>query len=339
MKTSALSLSIAVLAFGVSTIYLAVQLHDERAHSEQLADATRALNARIAELEKARKTMPAISGSFGSINAMPGTITSVTPPSGNSGAQSEVFQTTVINAPPAEPHSAAFQKMMRSNMRAHNKQVYADARSQLGLTRDEANKLIDLLTDQQTVGMGITPDVIDMAERERLVEAELRENKAQLADLLGPEKLKMLEEYQESIPARMELDILVRQLEGSDAAALSDDQRKRLLTVLAEERKRIPVPVASGTGDPDEGAKAYAAWQDDYESRVAAQARTILNSQQYAAYEDYQKAQKELRDQMPRWNIRPGRGGNVMFTTATAGPAIEATIVTTAPESDEKTQK
>ena len=54
MKTSALSLSIAVLAFGASTIYLAVQLSEERAHSEQLADASRALNARIAELEKAR---------------------------------------------------------------------------------------------------------------------------------------------------------------------------------------------------------------------------------------------------------------------------------------------
>ena len=42
MKTSALSLSIAVLAFGASTIYLAVQLSEERAHSEQLASASRA---------------------------------------------------------------------------------------------------------------------------------------------------------------------------------------------------------------------------------------------------------------------------------------------------------
>jgi len=57
MKTSGLSLSIAVLAFGASTIYLAMELSKERAHSEQLADATRALNARIAELEKTVKEL------------------------------------------------------------------------------------------------------------------------------------------------------------------------------------------------------------------------------------------------------------------------------------------
>ena len=82
-----------------------------------------------------------------------------------------------------------------------------------------------------------------MAERERLTEAAMRENKAQIADLLGPEKLKSLEETQQSIPSRMELDMVVRQLEGSDATTLSDDQRKRLLVALTEERKRIPVPV------------------------------------------------------------------------------------------------
>jgi outer membrane murein-binding lipoprotein Lpp len=58
MKTSGLSLAIAVLAFAASTIYLAVQLSEERAHSEQLVDATRALNARIAELEKVRDEGP-----------------------------------------------------------------------------------------------------------------------------------------------------------------------------------------------------------------------------------------------------------------------------------------
>ena len=47
------------------------------------------------------------------------------------------------------PQSEAFQKMMRAQMRAYNKQMYADVGAQLGLTREEVNKLIDLLTDQQ----------------------------------------------------------------------------------------------------------------------------------------------------------------------------------------------
>ena len=339
MKASGLSLAIAVLAFGGSTIYLAVQLSEERAHSEQLADATRALNASIAELERSRKGLPASSGSFGAINAAPGAMMGVTPLPANSEAQPEIFERTVVNAPFMEPHSKAFQKMMRSQLRAHTKQVYADVRTQLGLTRDEANKLIDLLTDQQAGGIGISQDVTDMAERERLTEAAMRENKAQIADLLGPEKLKSLEEYQQSIPSRMELDMVVRQLEGSDATTLSDDQRKRLLVALTEERKRIPVPVPSAVGDPKDYDKAYSDWQDDYDARVASQARTILNSDQYAVYDDYQKAQKEMRDQMPQWRIQPSGGGGVVFSTATPGTVMEATIVTTSSDTDEKPHK
>ena len=340
MKASGLSLAIAVLAFGASTIYLAVQLSEERAHSEQLADATRALNARIAELEKSRKGLPAMqrqlwrdqrgAGCDDGCYATAGEFRSISRRSS---------RRTVVNAPFMEPHSEAFQKMMRSQLRAHNKQIYADVGTQLGLTRDEANKLIDLLTDQQAGGIGISQDVTDMAERERLTEAAMRENKAKIADLLGPEKLKSLEEYQQSIPSRMELDMVVRQLEGSDATTLSDDQRKRLLVALIEERKRIPVPVPSAVGDPKDYDKAYSDWQDDYDARVASQARTILNSEQYAAYDDYQKWQKEMRDQMPRWRIQPSGGGTVMFSTATPGTVVEATIVTTSSDTDEKPHK
>ena len=110
------------------------------------------------------------------------------------------------------------------------------------MTREEVNKLIDLLTDQQAGGLAIPPGVTDPAEIRRLMEEALRENKAKIASLLGPEKLESFEEYQRSLPARQELDMLARQIEGSDAAPLNEDQRKRLLAALIEERKRIPSP-------------------------------------------------------------------------------------------------
>lgn len=335
MKTSSLSLAIAVLAFGASTIYLAVQLSEERAHSEELADATRALNARIADLENARAAPPAISGSFGALDMAPGLTRSAASPA-NADAQPEVFEAALVNAPPMPPRSAAFQKMIRSQIRAQNRQTYSDAGSELGLSREDANKLIDLLTEQQVSGIGASRDVADVAERERLMDASLREYKTQIADLLGPEKLKLLEEYQQSIPARQELDMLARQLEGSDAAALSSDQRKRLIAALTEERKRVPVPVPSERGGPDEYAKLYSDWQDDYSARVASQARPILNAEQYAAFDEYQQAQKEMRDQMTHWRIQAGRGNGAIFTTAAPGAAVEATIVTTTRDSDEQ---
>ena len=230
------------------------------------------------------------------------------------------------------PRGEAFQKMMRAQMRAHNKQMYADVGAQLGLTREEVSKLIDLLTDQQAGGLGIPREVTDPAEIQRLMEEALRENKAKIASLLGPEKLESFEEYQRSLPARQELDMLARQIDGSDAAPLNEDQRKRLLAALIEERKRDSrrrnSPPAPTDGD---FAKTYSDWQADYNARVAAQARSILNTEQYAAYDDYQKWQKEMNEQMNIGSAFKAAGnGDVMFSVAAPGMIVGETAVVTA---------
>lgn len=331
MKASGLGLSIAVVAFGASSIYLAVQLNEERAHSEQLAEATRALNARIAELEKARPdTRYAMSGTFSAINAAPGSIISAAPPS-PAASQSRGVETTVMNGPPLPLQSEAFRKMMRTQMRAQNKKIYADVGSHLGLSRDDANKLIDLLTDQNSDGFGISRET-DPAERARLLNDAQRENEAKIADLLGPEKLKSLREYQQNIPSRQELDMLAQQIEGSDAASLNDEQRKRLLAALVEERNRIPAPGYSRGTTSEEYMKAYGDWQDDYNARVAAQFRGILNTEQYAAYDQYQQWQKEMNAQL---RMASGPSGGVIYSAVAPGTIVgESAIVTTTSESE-----
>jgi outer membrane murein-binding lipoprotein Lpp len=333
MKTSGLSLAIAVLAFAASTIYLAVQLSEERAHSEQLVDATRALNARIAELEKGRDDRRfAMNGTFGSANLPPGAMQNaqLPPPPAASEWQSDAQAAVGVNGSFTPPQSEAFQKMMRAQLRSYNKQMYADVGAQMGLTREEVNKLIDLLTDQQSGGLAIPDGVTDPVEIQRLMEEASRENKAKIASLLGPEKLESLEDYQRSLPARQELDMVARQIEGSDAAPLNEDQRKRLLAALIEERKRIPspqFPTGTGTGtaaDANDFAKTYSEWQADYNARVAAQARGILNTEQYTAYDDYVKWQKEMNEQMHIQRVQgsvaaPGvMVGETSVVTATA---------------------
>ena len=59
-------------------------------------------------------------------------------------------KSVAINAP--RRRDEVFNKMMRAQIRAHHKQLYADVGAQLGLSKDEASKLIDLLTDQQLAG-------------------------------------------------------------------------------------------------------------------------------------------------------------------------------------------
>ena len=155
--------------------------------------------------------------------------------------------------------------------------------------------------------MGFRATTTDPTERMRLMNEARRENQAKIAELLGPEKLKLLEQYQQTIPVRQEVDMLARQLDGSDAAPLSEDQRKRLLAALIEERNRIPTPDIAAAPRGEDFKKTYLEWQDDYNERVAAQARSILDAEQYAAYDEYQQWQKEMNEQMSTGDSAGGR--------------------------------
>jgi hypothetical protein len=339
MKSSALGLAIAAIAFGASTIYLSVQLKEERAQADKVAETMAALNARIAELEKAREHRFAASGTFGAQGGMP--MGPPPPPPDKGEPKAEVTEAVAFGPPP--PRSEAFEKMMRSNMRANNKRIYADIGAKLGLNQEDTNKLINMLTDQQVESFSQRREMnaADPAERRRLMDEARREDQAEIDNFLGASKAAALRDYQESIPARMEMEQLSRQLEGSDAT-LSDEQRERMLTALIDERKRIPMPQMSESTTPEDYSKAYAEWQNDYNERVSAQAHSILNTEQMTAYSDYQQWQKEMQQNMAvRRSSRGQRsvaGGNVAFT-AVAAPIAADSVVIVAPPPEEKPRK
>ena len=60
MKPSMLALLIAAGAFGASTIYLGVQLKNEREQADAFAEQARTLSARLAELDKVRAELAAL---------------------------------------------------------------------------------------------------------------------------------------------------------------------------------------------------------------------------------------------------------------------------------------
>lgn len=331
MKASIWGLLIAAVAFGASTIYLSVQLKEERAQAEQLAEAARTLNARIAELESAREQRFAVQGMFGDGTAVQNVMPLQPPPPMEKGdPRTERGESFATIGPP--PRSDAFQKMMRSQMRANNKRIYADLGAQLGLSKEDTSRLIDMLTDQQAEGFARMRDAhtADPAERKRIQDEANRENQAELEDFLGVSKAAALRDYQETIPARQEMEALARQLEGADAS-LNADQQKRLLTAFVDERKRIPMPKMSDYTKPEDYSKAYAEWQSDYNERVNSQARGILDTDQMTAYSEYQQWQKEMREQVAARRqgraVRVVPGGNIEFSMATpvAGEAVMLT--------------
>jgi hypothetical protein len=97
-----------------------------------------------------------------------------------------------------------------------------------------------------------------------------RDDQAEIDAFLGASKAAALRDYQDTIPARQEMEQITRQLEGADAN-LSEDQQKRLLAALIEERKRVPMPQMSDNTTPEEYTKAYSDWQNDYNERIEAQ--------------------------------------------------------------------
>ena len=340
MKASVWGLLVAALAFGASTIYLSVQLQEERAQAEKFGEATQALNARIAELEKAREHR-VVSGSFAMDAPGQGAVSVGVPPPG------EKLGASVERIPPpptnlvAQPRSEAFQKMMRAQVRANNKRLYADIGEHLGLSKQDTSKLIDMLTDQQVEGFARMREGVplEQAELKRRLDEANRENQAEIEAFLGASKTEQLRDYQQTIPARQELDALTRQLEGSDAPALSEEQQKRMLTALIEERKRIPTPKMSDSASTEEFVKAHTEWESEYNERLNAQAQSILDSEQLAAYSEYQQWQKEMREQgtVRRMGRGPRPGNSAEYSVVTAPIAGEAVMLMPAP--DEKARK
>jgi hypothetical protein len=345
MKALLVAFGVAATAFAGSSLYLWHELDAERDNAAQVLETTRKLNARVAELERSRThfEQQRLNGNDGSVFSGSSDQRNPPPPPPAAGftAQAAPEGGHAQMQPWTETRperSAAFQKMMKANMRANNKQMYADVGSTLGLDKETTNKLIDLLTEQQLMGFGENRNFKDADEARRHWEQVRRDHENAISDLIGADKVMALQDYQQTLPARQEFESLARQLQGSDIT-LSPEQSKKLLAVYIEERGRVPSPQFSEGTDAVEYARSIQAWQDDYNKRIGNEANQILNGEQLAAYNDLQQMQKEMREQFaamaasapPGARIRhmgPG-GTNLMFSAA---PAIGiSTVIENAP--------
>src|SRR5262245_51235070 len=156
MKTPVLGLAVATVAFAGSSVYLWQQLGEARTRAAQVEETARKLNARVAELESARaqftqRRMEAPGGfmtrQFGQGGPPP-------PPSADpsdekkEGSPDKPTWTVMRRDPPP-----AMRRMMQNQVRMSTKRLYSDVGPKLGLGKDTATKLVDLLTEQQLANM------------------------------------------------------------------------------------------------------------------------------------------------------------------------------------------
>jgi hypothetical protein len=336
MKAAIVGLGVATVAFGGSTIYLHKQLGEERERAAQVEASTLELQARIADLEKARNewVQRRVAGSAGFVsgNLSDGRSMALPAPPPAAASAARDPQQPVWTTQRHEP-SPAMQKMMRNQMRATNKRIYADVGGKLGLDKDTASKLIDLLTDQQLAGVSnfVLPGE-DPTEVQRRYEQTTRDNEMAINDLIGADKAMALKEYQQTLPARMAVESLVQQL-GNHDVRVSDEQRRKLVEVHVEERARVPYPRHYDGIDPEAFRKSMSDWQEDYEKRISAEASRILDSSQLAAFNEIQQLNQEMRAHFRSVGVpgmvqlESGVSGNAtVFATAAPAAGVSVSI-------------
>ncbi|MBC8026661.1 MAG: hypothetical protein H7Y89_11745 [Steroidobacteraceae bacterium] len=334
MKPAFLGLIVSAAAFAGSTYYFWQQLQIERERAEQVAAQSESLKQRIAELEQARDDLGSFefagpeSGAKGD-HALAKSAALPPGPAPKAAATREPqigFQTR------PEP-SPAMRKMMRAQLRSNNKRLYGDLVAQMGLSEDDANKFYDLMTNQQAVNFGQMRGLEADEARAKALQ-ERKQSEDAIENLLGADKVATLKDYQETMGVRAEVDMIARQLEAMENS-LSADQRKKLVTAMIEEQKRVPQPEYSSFGDRELYNKALTDWQAQYNDRATDRARSILNSEQMSSYNEYQQWQTEMRD---NFRTAPGgrrlRGGNAV--TLTTSPAFIGPVTVPAPPPDKE---
>ncbi len=168
----------------------------------------------------------------------------------------------------------------------------------------------------------------------RYFEEKQRANEAAIADLIGPDKAAQLKEYQESLPARMEFEMLAQQLDGSDAP-LSAEQRNKLRALYIEERNRVPQPDYADGHEPRVPGCIPCLAVMTSTSASAPRPAASSNSEQLSAFNEIQQAQKEMRDQNGGFSavsmpLHAGVQGDVVTFAASGGNAafVSGTAVT-----------
>ena len=323
MKTPVLALAIAAAAFASSSLYLWGQLRAERDRVAQVEETTRQLNARIAELEKGQPhaAVPRSANSGGFVTAQAGQGAAPAPPPVSmppAGADAAGLMHWMPESPKLP---AVMERAMRSQVRANNRHQYADFCEENGLDKETSDKLIALISEQEVAGF--LPTSGDLGEMQRQLEQRQRQHEAEIADLIGPDKVQALKQYQASLPARAEVEMLAQQLDGNEVP-LNKDQRNRLQEVFIEERARVPMPQLAPGDDTAQYLRSVQEWQNDFTKRVDERANHILNSEQLAVYNEIQQWQNEMRNGV---SVAAPNAGYAVTSSDTTFFTVPATAV------------
>lgn len=189
------------------------------------------------------------------------------------------------------------------------RQFYTDFIKTNHLTPEEADRFYKALGDRQMALMDSTAEILGDKDGQAADSAKPADPKAKkeaaeqpLAEILGPQRFAQFQEYEKTLPDRMQINQLNQQLSAS-GAPLQPFQTDGLMRIIADERTKQPSPFAAN--DPaalsrtasmsDADLDDFTASQQQLNERVRARAASLLNPQQMSALEAYQKQSIEAQ--------------------------------------------
>jgi hypothetical protein len=140
-----------------------------------------------------------------------------------------------------------YRELMRSQQKVSMQRMYSDLEPLLGLSKDESDRLLDVLAEQSIRSMeqrpmwpspdGGPPDENAILEQQRINQAQRRTNEAEIAAVLGP-KYNQWQEYQNNGWARSQVSQL-RQTLAITNEPIRSDQVKPLVEAIAREQQQM----------------------------------------------------------------------------------------------------
>jgi hypothetical protein len=194
-------------------------------------------------------------------------------------------------------------KTMRSQQMIGIRMMYGDLAKELGLSPQESEQLLELLTDRQMEMAAAGMQAFDSNNPDQAKEkARLTENTKRYEDqikaIIGEEKYKSLQTYEGSMGDRF----MLQQFEGA-GAPLAGDQKQQLLALMREERAKAPSLNLANSTNPTQQMEAlrnpdtmnqFVSNQEEFQKRVLERSRQFLSADQIGALEKVQQQQLEM---------------------------------------------
>jgi hypothetical protein len=270
------------LLFASLSIYLYVQLDEQRDRTAAALSAQMSMESRTKKAEQARDAaqheLLEVSRVHAAANTAASMADSTKARGPNLTADVKVDATRVVQSMTdfeKSPETAAALKGFRKDF---VRSMYADLLRDLRLDAETTDRVLELLVNRNTNPSKESFQQVDDSMR----------------SLLDPARYEKYKSYQETLPTHQEVSQFRSQLATNRVSPLSDDQEHRLFDALAQEKAASPAPIPANYS-AEEFKEQYSKWQDENESREIDRARQILTSEQFDVFKSHVESSARLR--------------------------------------------